>query len=225
LLNDAARAGARPETRRLCVAYRQLFAVTFAALGLVTVGCGSGSAGAVATDAEEQQPPANQDQPPTNGDQAPINRDQPPRTSGGLPGGGGSAVGACQAFCSSVAGLDCKGGGVNQAARLVCGTGCKIPAEDVACEGQIAAAIGCLQGVVGLCTDALDPKADKSCEAEFQAIDACEEQHQPPDEGQENAATCTKARGCDCATPCEVCVCQAADLAAQAACLTGACAP
>jgi hypothetical protein len=234
LPNDAARAGARLEKRRLCVAYRQLCAVTLAVLGWLTVGCGSGSGAVAVPDVTEDQPPANPDRPvnnasdrSSNADQPPANPDQPPSDSNGLPstgGGGGNAEALCQTFCQSIQGKDCTGaGGLNGAVRFLCNSGCVLSAEEQACASEIAQAISCISGISTICTDDFNQDQRDVCKDSFDAVDACGEAHQQPDD---NAPSCTDDGGCACDDPCATCRCNAGtDLQALAACGTGACAP
>ena len=216
------------------MAYRQLCAVTFAVLGWVTVGCGSGSGSVAVPDVTDEQPPANPDQPPnnasdrtSNADQPPANPDQPPNDPDGLPstGGGGGAESQCRAFCDSIKDKDCTGpsGAIT---RAVCNTGCVLTAEQRSCATEIAAAISCLDGLNGLCTDAFTEDEAAACEDAFDAADACEDAHQPPDDNN-NGPPCSAAGGCACGdNACMTCRCQAGtDTDALAACLTGACTP
>ena len=103
------------------MAYRQLCAVTFAVLGLTTVGCGGGtSSNGTNAPAGEQEPPTNADQAPnnatdtaTNPDVAPSNPDGAPSSSDDTAGSGGGRLGAlCQKVCSTLTTLadDCSGG-------------------------------------------------------------------------------------------------------------------
>jgi hypothetical protein len=213
------------------VAYRQLCAVTFAVLGLVTVGCGSGSAGAAASDTGDDQPPANAEQAPnsssdpvSNSDQAPINPDQPPNDSAALLGGGGNVESQCRSFCDSLDGLDCNGaGGIGRAISRVCSSGCTFSAQDALCASEIAAAIACLAGLNGLCTDAFAEQDAAVCQTTLDAADACDQPQQPPTDGNgPGNGNCSTDGGCACGSVCLTCRCNAADATAQAAC--GACA-
>jgi hypothetical protein len=212
------------------VAYRRLCAVTFAVLGWVTVGCGSGGGPNAATDAIDEHPPGSRDQPTNNAsdpaprsEQAPLNPDQPPNEAGGLPSQGGSdAEGQCRAFCAGIQGNDCAGAGkLTAAVRAVCQSGCVLSAQERLCANEIAGAIGCLRSLSGLCTDAFDDNQDDACDASFQAVDTCEEANEPDDQG-----ACTTAGGCECETACETCGCNAGtDIQALTACATGVCSP
>jgi hypothetical protein len=234
LPNDVARAGARLEKRRLYVAYRQLCAVTFAVLGWVTVGCGSGSGAVAVADVTEDQPPANPDRPTNNAsdrtsnpDQPPANPDQPPSDPDGLPstgGGGGNAEALCRAFCDSIEGKDCTGqSGLGGAVRFLCNSGCVLSAEDQVCANEIAQAISCISGISTICTDDFNDDQRDVCKREFDAVEACEEAHEPPDD---NVPPCSTAGGCECGNDaCDTCRCQAGtNVEALAACITGACA-
>jgi hypothetical protein len=217
------------------VAYRQLCAVTFAVLGWVTVGCGSGSGSLATSDVTEDQPPANPDRPTnnasdrtSNADQPPANPDQPPSDPDGLPstgGGGGNAEALCQAFCDGIKGKDCNGpSGLGGVVRLLCNSGCVLSAEDQACASEIAQAISCVSGLSTLCTEAFTEDQGDVCQDVFDAARACDEAHQPPDDNNDGPP-CSTARGCDCGNACETCGCLAGTNAdALAACLTGACA-
>lgn len=207
------------------MAYRQLCAVTFAVLGWVTVGCGSGGGGPDASpDAIDEHPPGNRDQPTNNAEQAPINPDQPPNEAGGLPNEGGDVESECRAFCDSVAGKDCTGGGkLNATIRSKCPSGCVLSAQDRLCANEIAGIVHCMSSLSGLCTDAFDEDQDSACDASFRALNACEEANDPDDDTQ---GACNTAGGCACDTACEACECIAGNNAeAKAACAAGICAP
>ena len=217
------------------MAYRQLFAVTFAMLGLA-VGCGSGGAAAVPADADTEQPPENPDQAPndsdpaSNSDQAPVNPDQPPASDSGLPGpgGGAGAEGACRAFCDGIKDKDCSGpSGLGGVVRLICDSGCVLSAEDQACASQIAAAIACVSGLSGLCTEAFMPAQAQQCQAAFAAAEACDEANDPDDgngngngNGNNPPPSCTTQGGCECASEVLSCICEAGnDIDAAQACV------
>jgi len=214
------------------VAYRQLCAVTFAVLGWVTVGCGSGSGSLAVPDVTDEQPPANPDQPTnnasdhtSNADQPPANPDRPLHEPSGLPGTGDSgAETACRALCDSIKDKDCKGpsGAVT---RAICNTGCVLSAAQQPCAAEFAAAISCLGGLDGLCTDALTEDQAASCDNAFDAADECDKAHQPPDD--DEGPPCSAARGCECGNDaCMTCACEAGtDSDALAACLTDVCTP
>jgi hypothetical protein len=213
------------------VAYRRLCAVTFAVLGWVTVGCGSGSGPDASTDAIDEHPPGNREQPTNNAtdpaprsEQAPINPDQPPDSADGLPsqGGGGEVEGQCRAFCDSIEGKDCTGAGnLTAAIREVCQSGCVLSTQDRLCVSEIAGVVGCLNSLSGLCTDAFDEDQSGACDVSFRAFNACEEANEPDD----TQGACNIAGGCECETACQTCGCFAGNNAqALAACVTGACA-
>lgn len=212
------------------MAYRQLCAVTFAVLGWVTVGCGSGSGAVAVADVTEDQPPANPDRPTnnvsdrtSNPDQPPANPDQPPNDSNGLPSTGGSgAEGICRAFCDSIKEKDCKGPSA-AITRALCNTGCVLSAEQQACATEIAAAISCLSHLNGLCTEEFTENDAAACRDTFDAADACDEAHQPPDD--DGGPPCSPAGGCECGNACQTCGCLAGtNTEALAACVTGVCA-
>jgi hypothetical protein len=205
------------------VAYRQLCAVTFAVLGWVTVGCGSGSGPNASPNPIDEHPPGNRDQPTNNAtDRLPINPDQPSNSSSGSPNqaGGGAAEGQCRTFCASIQGKDCTGAGkLTAAIRVACESGCVLSAQDQLCASQIAGALGCLSNLSGLCTDAFDEDQDDACDTAFKAVDDCEKANEP-------AGACNAAGGCECETACQTCGCKAGtNVQALAACATGACAP
>jgi hypothetical protein len=199
-------------------------------LGLLTVGCGSGGAAAAPDETGTEQPPANPEQPPndsvhtSNSDQAPVNPDQPPANSDGLAGGGGQAEGLCRAFCDTFEDQDCKGPS-GTIVRFVCDSGCVLGAAQ-ACASEFAAALSCLSGLSGLCTDGFTQEQARACEPAFDAADACDEANQPGNgNGNGNGNACTTEGGCECTDPCLACYCDATgDAAATLACLTGACA-
>lgn len=214
------------------MAYRQLCAVTFAVLGWVTVGCGSGSGSVAVPDVTDDPPPANRDQPPnnasdhtSNADQPPANPDQPPNDANGLPstGGGNGAEGVCRAFCDSIKDKDCKGPS-NAITRALCDSGCVLPTEQQACATEFSAAITCVSHLNGLCTEAFTEDDAAACKDTFDAANACAKAHQLPDDN--NGPPCSEAGGCECDSACMTCTCEAgSDGEALAACLTGACAP
>ena len=207
------------------MAYRQLCAVTFAVLGWVTVGCGSGGGPDATPDPIDEHPPGNRDQPINNAaDRPPTDPDQPPNNSGGLPnqGGGGNAEGQCRAFCASIQGKDCMGAGnLTAAIRQACQSGCVLTAQQRLCANEIAGVISCLSRLSGLCTDAFDEDQEDACDASFRAVDDCEEANEPQTQG-----ACNTAGGCECATACLTCGCNAGmNIEALTACATGVCAP
>jgi hypothetical protein len=207
------------------VAYRQLCAVTFAVLGWVTVGCGSGGGPDATPNPINEQPPGNRDQPINNAtDRPPTNPDQPPNSSGALPGpGGGGAEGQCRAFCNSIQGKDCMGAGkLTAAIRAVCQAGCALTPQERLCANEIVGVVGCLSRLPGLCTDAFDEDQDDACDASIKAVNDCEEANEP----QENQGACNTAGGCECETACQTCTCNAGmNVQALTACATGVCTP
>jgi hypothetical protein len=141
--------------RRLCVAYRQLCAVTFAAIGLLCAACSGGPGGAVAS-SNNDRAPGNGDRPPSgtsaadaaptsaDNDQAPISSETPPGTSDAS-AGNGSLGALCEEFCTSLKNFSASCGGGAEEDDLC---SCKVP-NGYPCGPEAAAVFRCL-------TDTLD---------------------------------------------------------------------
>lgn len=140
MVSGALRAGVRPFCEEACVAYRQLCAVTFAAVGLFIAACGGESTtatkGGAATDSGKQ-PPINGDQPtnsasdtpPANGDAPPTSTQRPPASSDTPAGTGGVGV-VCQRFCKAVSDL-----GERCGSDAMSSVGMDDVCDDLKCEG------------------------------------------------------------------------------------------
>lgn len=130
----------------------------------------------------------------------------------------------CRTLCDGLKDKDCKGPSA-MLTRAICDTGCVLSDAQQACASEFAAAIACLSGLSGLCTEAFTQDDAAACHDAFSAADACDEAHQPPDDNQN--ASCSPAGGCACGdNACMTCTCEAGtDADAFAACLTDACAP
>lgn len=207
------------------MAYRRLYAVTFAVLGLLAVGCGGDTNGNVSASNAEQQPPTNKDAPPSNSDRAsnpdqtPSNPDQPTNNASDPAGtGGGGRLGTlCQDLCNSIERLgDQCGDGMSMMgdSKSLCATGCQIPANVLPCEQEIADAFSCLiDNLQLLCstTNEADQEAAASiCEDALKAETGCAKANGITDDNDNNTpAKCSKAGGCDCATDCLSCTCDA----------------
>lgn len=227
------------------MAYRQLCAVTFAVLGLVTVGCGAGTASRVDTDATEEQPPVNSDQAPNNAgdtasnpDKAPSNPDAPPGSSEDPagPGGGGRLTALCHQLCDTLSALatDCNpnmGMGMGDMDEVCSGdVNCQVPAN-VPCQNELANAFECvLDNVALICTDETpgEPQGPMAmpCRDVGRALTQCTQANEPVDNPDDNPQRdCTVAGGCECPTECATCSCEAgSDLDELQACAAGACA-
>jgi hypothetical protein len=216
-------------------------------LGLVAVGCGSGTSSAVPTDAAEEQPPANSDQAPnnagdtaTNTDVAPSNPDAAPSSSEDPAGsGGGGRLGAlCEKVCSTLKTIDdCSGGMTMVGMQDACSAevNCQIPA-DLPCQNEIADAFDCIfDNLALICSagnDNQDPKPDANpCKDVARKLTDCAEASGLNTDGNGNGngngnqGSCSEAGGCECASDCLSCLCDAGtDTDAQTACTTGVCA-
>lgn len=216
------------------MAYRQLRAVAFVLLGVVS-GCGSGNGGSIteAPDPDasppynEEQPSWNFDQPPASSeDHTPITPDAPPDNAsespggdpGSPPGGGGGNVEAlCQEFCSRL--LACPAvDGVPD----VCEANCRIQSQIAGCESEAAQLFTCALGLGSLCGEDGDivDVDDTVCDAADEAVEDCidGQNPEPPPVG---GGDCTPAQGCACGgSACLACTCagipqaQCADLCA-----------
>ena len=175
------------------MAYRQLFAVTFTMLAVVSVGCGgeSTSAGG-SSSATEQQPPSNADQPPNNSaDQAPKSADDPPPGNGtdappanvdapAGSGGSGRLVDLCQKFCDGFQKVvdSCSMGDSMADIGSLCPKqqACQVPAN-YPCVDQAADLFDCALTALGqICSAGSDVKPDSPlsvCEDEVKATNDC----------------------------------------------------
>ncbi len=234
------------------MAYRQLYAVTFAVLGLAAVGCGGDTNANVSSGPDAaQQPPSNPDQPPSNSDQAsssdktPSNPDQPvSNTSDPAGTGGGGRLGSlCQDLCSSLNTLsDQCGDGMSSMgdAKSLCSSDCVVPPNILPCESEIADVFSCLLDNLQLfcaSVDSQDPPAGDPpagdpqpaatpCQDVAKAYSKCAEvNHITDDNGDNNGSNGCIAPGCDCPSDCTKCTCKAGtDTEKRAACVD-TCAP
>jgi hypothetical protein len=218
--------------RRLCVAYRQLCAVTFAAIGLLCAACSGGPGGAVAS-SNKDRAPSNADQPPSNAaDQAPSNSDQAPTTSTDAPpsnpdapaGNGGGSLGAlCREFCESLQGFSDRCGGGAEG-DLCDASDCQVPAG-YPCGPETAEVFQCLiDNLDNLCTDTGRGNGDvpgngaqpqpqdpvSICQTALDKANACSKAHGLDDGGDTTQQHgCYQQGGCECADPCQTCTCKA----------------
>jgi hypothetical protein len=218
------------------VAYRQLCAVTFAALGLVFAGCGGNTASSASSgsDPGEVQPPNNTDQPPHSaGDQAPSssetppsNPDRPPSSADDPAGSGGGGVGdVCRRLCDAVAGAgDRCGKGMNDLGLgNVCSEeiDCQVP-PNFPCGNQAVNLFNCLFNNLSLlCADDGDGNngegngegpTSTACQSALQDFIQCGEDNGLDDDGDDNdpdPPACSRDGGCDCPTECQSCTCDA----------------
>lgn len=199
------------------MAYRQLFAMTFA-LGFGLAACGGDGATGSPSETNTSDPaPSSADKPPGSSDQAPPSSDRPPGNPDQPPGnsdqppGGSKPPGSgnsCESFCGQY-GDDCPGNNsANRLVRRLCGRGC-----DELLGGQCAAAVGtlltCVIGVPALCTEDGPSDADLvRCAAAYDAWDSCDgDDNSPPT--MNPPMGCTQAGGCACADTCQTCRCAA----------------
>lgn len=230
------------------MAYRQLCAVTFAALGLIAVACGGSTGTNAAPDATEQQPPSNPDQAPNETDQA-SNTDRPPTSSDQPPsdtdpagsGGSGRLTALCEKICSTISTLadDCGDGMTMVGMGNVCSeeVDCQLP-PDLPCQDEIANAFDCIfVNLAALCAAGQDenpevPRAEP-CQDVGQAYLTCarangliEDNGNGNGNGNgNNPPACTQDGGCDCPSSCTECTCEAGtNSTALSACFEGACA-
>jgi hypothetical protein len=231
------------------VAYRQLCAVTFAMLGWAAVACGGGTATNARPDATEEQPPTNGDQAPndtdtaSNTDQPPANSDSPPNNAGEPAGsGGGRLEQLCKRICDTIETLaeDCSDGMTDVGMGDACSAevNCQIP-PSTPCQDEIADAFDCIfANLAIICSD--EPgqgpgqgPAARPCNDVAKRLTDCARDNgltDPPDDngngnGNDPPPSCTPMGGCECATECLTCGCEAGnDLEELQACGTGACA-
>jgi len=213
----------RAPTRRLNVAYRKLLGLAYVAFALTALGCDGGNgAGSAPGDGEDlpgpaDQPPLNPDQPPPNSDRPPASDDQP--SGGPVAGGGGDAAeSACRDLCRG-AGADCGGNDVaSTAVRAICQSGCVLDEQARACSNVALAAINCLTGLDGLCTEDGPSEQDQArCERALDAMDQCVSGGQ----GQQPTTGCTQAGACDCDDDCQTCACALGEDSAVCATICG----
>lgn len=231
------------------MAYRQLFAVTFAVLGLLAVGCGGDTNSNVSSGPDAaQQPPSNPDQPPSNSDQAsssdptPSNPDQPANNASDPAGtGGGGRLGSlCQELCSSLDKLadNCSNGMASMGdTKSLCSSDCVVPPNILPCETAIADVFTCLLDNLQLFCASVDnqdppagdpqPSAKSPCQDAVKTYTKCADDNHISDQPNgDNGNNGCVAPGCDCPTDCSTCTCQAGrDTKKLAACGADACAP
>ena len=194
------------------MAYRRFFTLACFVCGLTAAGCGDGGGGTASRfETPTDGAPRDGTDPPVNGDQPPTNKDQPPRSSdqatsaspGAAPSG---AIGACQTFCAGLSGANaCPGNNAfNVAVRAICASGCKLDAEEAACDADAIAAFNCIVGLAGLCSANGPTEADAAtCQQPLDKLDSCEKAHKPV-----QTDSCSMAGGCQCGDDdCKACQC------------------
>jgi hypothetical protein len=214
------------------VAYRQLCAVTFAALGLVFAGCGgnTSSSASSGSDPGEVQPPNNTDQPPhsagdqppPSGETPPSNPDRPPSSVDDPAGSGGGGVGdVCRRLCDAVAGAGdrCTRGMNGMGLGGFCSEeiDCQVP-PNFPCSSQAVDLFNCLFNNLSLlCAD--DGKNSEeqgdseasACQTAFEEFIQCGEANglDDDDDDDPDPPACSREGGCDCPTECQSCTCEA----------------
>lgn len=212
------------------MAYRQLCAVTFAVLGLVASGCGSGPGNAVASGSGDGQAPSNADQPPSSSgsDQAPVSSDQGPPSSETAPpssevaaGTGGGLGALCQSFCQTIADLGgrCADNMLDLETGICDGaSACQVPAN-TPCQAELAEAFRCLiDGLAQVCTmDQSGPgngngnaaKPAGICQDVLNDVETCAQAHGAITDGGGTQQGCFAQGGCHCDDDCMKCQCEA----------------
>jgi hypothetical protein len=167
-----------------------------ALVGLGVVACGAGDTAGTVVVADNSLP-TNSDQPATNPNQPATNPNQPASSSA-------TPSSACAAFCQTLVG--CFGSAVN-ASELgsECQGACAREFEQsTACQAELIAFVTCAARgnlVCELDDDDLDFEAP-NCQAEEDALDACE------DGGNSGPGNSCTAPTCACdGDPCDICRC------------------
>jgi hypothetical protein len=217
-------------------------------LGWVAVACGGGTATNAAPDATEEQPPSNSDQAPndtddvSSSDQPPANPDSPPNNSGDAAGsGGGRLEQLCKRICDTIETLadECSDGMTDIGMGDACSAevNCQIP-PNTPCQNEIADAFDCIfANISTICSDEPGGEgpgqgpAAKPCNDVAKRFTDCARDNGLTDNGNGNGngnnppPSCTTQGGCECATDCLTCSCEAGtDLEDLQACAAGACA-
>ena len=220
------------------MAYRQLSAVAFVVLGLVSTGCGKGTTlGAADADGTSDTPPASaDDSPPSGADDAPPNSDDtppasaddaPPTNPGAAPGGGALRE-LCEDACEVLTAIaECQDGeDIDPMAREICSNnGCAEAAnttEVIPCLAEIEGLFNCFANLPNICMPTEQQQAQ--CQGDAMAFSACAGEQEPPIDEPTPTERCTMEMGCQCLTDCASCQCALGpDGAAQCAsiCETG----
>ena len=180
------------------MAYRNFCAVTFAALGLVLVACGGGTASAgksgVGDQAPingDQAPDSASDAPPANGDAPPPSMQRPPGSSEAPAGSSGRVSTVCQQFCNAVDNLGGRCGGDAMSSvgmDNVCeGFSCE-SFPPTPCDSELVGVFDCALGLLDQVCQAVSsangsggsrtsgPTVDKDfCKKELDAVTSCAE--------------------------------------------------
>ena len=226
------------------MAYRQLFAVSFAVLGLFAVGCGGDTTSAGGTPSASDASPANKDQPPGSGsdqtppssDRVPGNADAPPASADAPAGSGdtGQLVDLCQRLCGSIQtavdqcsmGMSMAGIGDLCSAKV----SCQVPAS-YPCVTEVVGLLDCFIANFGALCGGKQAQAD-FCSEQQNAVTSCTKTNgldtagsggndNGSGGGPSTAAACTSAGKCKCPDDCTTCTCKAGtDLTKLSACAT-----
>jgi hypothetical protein len=195
------------------VAYRQLFAVVFAAAGLTTVACSGETSTGVDAPSTTDQAPRNPDAPPNNQDQTSSNPDRPPSNPDAPPGGGLASL--CQALCQRLQNLQCEGDNLfGEVEAQGCDTECVIPAEAIPCENELVGFFECILQLPTLCEAEKNSEQEPSsslldsCRDAAEAFGECADTGEQRPEPEPTVKDCTPNGGCECADKCMECTCK-----------------
>jgi hypothetical protein len=228
-LKGASRADGVPE-EEACVAYRQLCAVAFVMFGLVGVACGGDTTGSAAQPGPgDGAPPSADDAPPSSSDEAPPSSDDAPPSSADTPpgsadspgGNGGRIQQLCEDACRVLEQISqCPGNELDPMTRQACDSGaCAMaidPAVPIPCLDQIESLFDCFTRLPNVCMPT--EQQAQQCVAELESFSQCAEQQEPPviDEPPQGPICDATAECQRCPDDCSECLCDNADLGADA---------